>query len=62
MPKSAELVLDLDSADDTSAWRSEAARVLDLPLDDIGDVRIRRRSLDARGAYSRAPAGRCLCQ
>ena len=45
----AELVLDLDRADEPEARRREAARVLKLAPERISEVRVQRRSLDARG-------------
>jgi uncharacterized FAD-dependent dehydrogenase len=47
---SSQLVLDLDSAHDTDAIRREAARVLDFEVKRVKTVRVRRRSLDARGS------------
>ena len=44
-----EFVLDLDAADDTQAQRREAASVLNCDPNRITALRVRRRSLDARG-------------
>lgn len=49
MTHSLELVLDLDSADDAGAQRREAARLLGCEVERVHEVRVRRRSLDARG-------------
>jgi uncharacterized FAD-dependent dehydrogenase len=46
---SLELVLDLDRAYDPAAQRAEAARVLGCDQARITEIRIRKRSLDARG-------------
>jgi uncharacterized FAD-dependent dehydrogenase len=50
MIASPQLVLDLDSAYDQDAIRREAARVLNCELERVKTVRVRRRSLDARGS------------
>jgi len=44
-----EIVLPPGSASDSASLRSAAARSLDLPPDEITGVRVRRRSIDARG-------------
>jgi uncharacterized FAD-dependent dehydrogenase len=49
MTQSLELVLDLENADDTAAQRREAARLLGCDAARITAVRVRRRSIDARG-------------
>lgn len=49
MTSSFELVLDLDTADDTEVQRREAARLLGCEPQRITALRVRRRSLDARG-------------
>lgn len=49
MKHSIELVLDLDHAYEPEAQRGEAARVLDCDVARVFEVRIRKRSLDARG-------------
>ena len=49
MTATTELVLDLDRADEPEAQRREAARVLKYAPKRIRAVRVRRRSLDARG-------------
>src|SRR5687768_7739424 len=46
---SLELVLDLDRAYNPAAQRDEAARILDYDQSRITEIRIRKRSLDARG-------------
>jgi uncharacterized FAD-dependent dehydrogenase len=49
MTSSADIVLDLDHADDLNAQRREAARALKVAPKRIRELRVRRRSLDARG-------------
>jgi uncharacterized FAD-dependent dehydrogenase len=49
MTASPELVLELDNADDPQAQRREAARVLKCKPERIKTLRVKRRSLDARG-------------
>jgi uncharacterized FAD-dependent dehydrogenase len=46
---SLELVLDLDNVDDELARRRAAAELVGVPIEQISTVRIRKRSLDARG-------------
>jgi hypothetical protein len=47
--KTIELVLDLDKADDASCHRQMAAEQFSVPPTQIAAVRVRKRSLDARG-------------
>ncbi|MDF2439643.1 MAG: hypothetical protein JWN98_627, partial [Abditibacteriota bacterium] len=49
MTTSLELVLDLNTAYDTQAQRREAARLLQCDAARIRELRVRKRSLDARG-------------
>ena len=58
MISSLELVLSLDDADDTQKQRAQAATLLQVAPESVREIRIRRRSLDARRAPIRL---RLLC-
>ena len=58
MISSLELVLPLDDADDTAKQRAQAAQLLNVAPENVSEIRIRRRSLDARRAPIRV---RLLC-
>ena len=49
MTAAVELVLDLARADDAQSQKHEAARLLSCAVEEISALRVRRRSLDARG-------------
>ena len=58
MLSSLELVLSLDDADETDKQKAQAATLLSVSPDEISEIRVRRRSLDARRAPIRL---RLLC-
>jgi uncharacterized FAD-dependent dehydrogenase len=43
-----DIVLPLESSEDTEAWRAEVARNLKIEAKRIGEVRLRKHSIDAR--------------
>jgi uncharacterized protein len=43
-----EILLPLDASEDKLKWRTEVSKVLNLPQERIRDMRLRRRSIDAR--------------
>ncbi len=58
MFSSLEIVLPLDDADDVQKQRAQAAQLLNVACEQITEIRVRRRSLDARRAPIRL---RLLC-
>ncbi len=44
------ITLPLEQSDDESLWKSKAAGILSVPVSEIGEVRLRKHSIDARRA------------
>ena len=48
-----EIYLSLDEAQNPDAMRALAAKKLAVPLDDLPELRVLRRAIDARGKHTR---------